>query len=414
MDNHVILLDVESATAQEPASDSRPKALATTGMKTFFAWLRTHVSSPRADGGWRQYISFIEGNIFEKWWKPLQELPSLEDISHTMMSCLSVMLEMSLGQPSGTHQGRPAKRAVPPSDPPAPAHPPLQPGQRTSWMSTPPATVALSATRQAALQQPPLPSAPPPPSTPLGPRPHLIDAPATPSEGAPSHSWPPTPRWPQTPTPSEMSCDEQLHARGCGDQMRQHGIGVCWAVLPSVSRPHDDSDLRDTCNTLGIQVPHVRKMDPWCRHRAPLDAAHDTYKPLAARIHDSDWHHSGGPPRECPELSEDAHFMMRCLHRHLPRHIIKRPTRSSTNEDRFARNYGRKFATFARERGAVERVDAAPRMRVDAALPVLRSWLETKVDGSSNTFDWAGFTMSPGDITRTTEKAYADWLSGYM
>jgi hypothetical protein len=135
---------------------------------------------------------------------------------------------------------------------------------------------------------------------------------------------------------------------------------------------------------------------------------------LAERIWDSDWHKNGGPPRERPELNEDAHFMMRCLYRRLPLDIITKPTNSSSSEDRFARNYGRKFATFARESDAVHMVGQSVRIRSDLILAVLQRWFSPKVNEKSNTFQWYGFVMTSADISRTTAKACADWLAGYM
>ena len=117
-----------------------------------------------------------------------------------------------------------------------------------------------------------------------------------------------------------------------------------------------------------------------------------------------------------PELHEDAHFMMRCLYRRLPLDIITKPTKSSKSEDRFARNYGPKFATFAREQDAVRMVGDAVRIRSDLILAVLRSWFRSKVNDQSNTFQWEGFVMTSADISRTTARACADWRakSGYM
>ena len=108
------------------------------------------------------------------------------------------------------------------------------------------------------------------------------------------------------------------------------------------------------------------------------------------------------------ELNDDAHFMMRCLHRHLPRHLITKQTKSYTSEERFARAYGIRFVTFAREHAAVHMNGD------DLILGVLRIWFSSKVNERSNAFQWEGFVMTPAAIESTTEKACADWHAGYM
>ena len=54
------------------------------------------------------------------------------------------------------------------------------------------------------------------------------------------------------------------------------------------------------------------------------------------------------------------------------------------------------------------------RIRKDAILTIVRSWLNEQVGERWNTFQWEGFTMSRGEIESVTEQAYADWLPGYM
>ena len=109
------------------------------------------------------------------------------------------------------------------------------------------------------------------------------------------------------------------------------------------------------------------------------------------------------------ELNEDVHFMMRCLHRHLPRHLITKPTRVFTSEEYFARTYGIRFVTFAREHAAVHMNGDTHRIRQDLILGVLRSWLSSKVNERSTTFQWEGFVMTPAAIESTTEMAFAEW-----
>ena len=53
------------------------------------------------------------------------------------------------------------------------------------------------------------------------------------------------------------------------------------------------------------------------------------------------------------------------------------------------------------------------RIRKDAILTIVRSWLNEKVGETWNTFQWEGFTMSSREIESVTELAYAAWLAGY-
>ena len=190
--------------------------------------------------------------------------------------------------------------------------------------------------------------------------------------------------------------------------------GVFWCVPASADSGSTDHELRAKCIALGIQVPQFRKMDPYARRRLPPNPDKDSYKPLSQRFSDNDWHKNHGRPRHRQELNEDAHFLLRCLHWRLPLHLITKPTRTSTEVDRFVRQYGAKFATFAEEQNAVHMVEDAPRIRSDMILQVARSWLSSKVNDQVNTFQWEGFVMTSADISRTTEKACAEWLAGYM
>ena len=219
------------------------------------------------------------------------------------------------------------------------------------------------------------------------------------------------PSSPQTPPQSES---HDLSMLDQADSNEEISPGVFWCVSASADSGSTGQDIQAKCIALGIQVPHFRHMDPHTRRRLPPNPERDTYVQLAERIWASDWHKNGGPPRERPELNEDAHFMMRCLYRHLPLDRITKPTASSASVDRFARNYGRKFATFAKESRAVHMVGHAPRIRSDLILAVTQSWFSAKVNERHNTFQWEGFVMTSADIERTTTKACAEWLEGYM
>jgi hypothetical protein len=68
----------------------------------------------------------------------------------------------------------------------------------------------------------------------------------------------------------------------------------------------------------GATVGVTRTGTEQAHRRLPPNPERDSYKRLAQRIWDKDWHINGGPPKESPELNEDAHFMMRCLYWRLP------------------------------------------------------------------------------------------------
>ena len=219
------------------------------------------------------------------------------------------------------------------------------------------------------------------------------------------------PSSPQTPPPSDS---HDLSMLDQADPNEGTFRGVFWCVPASADSGSTYQEIQAKCIALGIQVPFFRHIAPHTRRRLPPNPERDTYVQLVERIWDSDWHKNGGPPRERPELNEDARFMMRCLYRRLPLHLITKPTASSASEDRFARNYGRKFAAFAKERHAVFTVGQEPRIRRDLIFTVTLSWFSAKVNERSNTFQWEGFVMTSADIERTTKKSCADWLEGYM
>ena len=190
--------------------------------------------------------------------------------------------------------------------------------------------------------------------------------------------------------------------------------GVC---CTAISNPYtkDENLLREKCIALGIRVPQFKKMEAWSRRRLPPDPSKDGYIPLVQRYTDDNWHEKGRAPRVIPELNEDAHIMLRCLYRRLPLDIITKPTRSSSSENEFARKYGLKFAMFLIDQNAVKRVENNVLRACDEQiLLVLRDWLSAKVNVVRNTFQWEGFTMTPGQITSTTADAFTEWLEAYM
>ena len=124
----------------------------------------------------------------------------------------------------------------------------------------------------------------------------------------------------QPPSPQSPPSTESHDLSMLDDADPNEGIspGVFWSVSASADSGSSDQEIQAKCIALGIQVPQFRHMDPHTRRRLPPNPERDTYVQLAERIWDSDWHKNGGPPRERPELNEDAHFMMRCLYWRLP------------------------------------------------------------------------------------------------
>lgn len=194
--------------------------------------------------------------------------------------------------------------------------------------------------------------------------------------------------------------------------LNQH-VGVFWTVLIS-SRAREQKDFQERCIALGIQLPKYGRMDIHGRRRLPPNPEEDNYIPVAIRAQTGNWHEDGRPPRVNAELNEDAHFALRCLHKRLPLQMITNPTRTAHDVDRFARVYGAKLAVFAADMNAVETIDNVKRIRVDECLAVLRRWVNLKVDEHKNTFQWEGFKMTQAEISSATEKAYAEWIEGYM
>ena len=158
------------------------------------------------------------------------------------------------------------------------------------------------------------------------------------------------------------------------------------------------------------QQEEQERAEQWLQLRINLMQALGDCQALAeAELHPV----NKGPPAVPAELSEDAHFMMRCLFRCLPLDRITKQTNSSMSEDCFARKSGRKFATCAEERDAVGSICNVRRIRKDAILRIVRRWLNSKVGERWNTFQWEGFTMSRDELASVTGKAHADWLAGY-
>ena len=189
--------------------------------------------------------------------------------------------------------------------------------------------------------------------------------------------------------------------------------GVFWGVVESAD-PVDDEQLVKKCDSLGLPVPELKKMDPFARHRRPAPHENNHFKSVQERYDDWDWHKNHGPPKENAQLSEDLHFMLRCLYDKLPLDRVTKHTKSSRTEDQFVRNYAIKFGVMARELAAVDKINDVERLNLSQAQDVLHAWLKSKVWANGNSFQWQGFHMTAEEITTATKKAHRSWLAGYV
>ena len=418
--NRVCLLDVE--TAREPKQDFAvappiymPKCQATAGVKTFFKCLSEHAQEAYVDSTWNASLAVLEKEIFANWWQKLHEIPSPSATAAKLADTLHVLIDEMVSSVAretfvrAPRQEFPApvlrmpQRSASPPSPITPPSPPFEikflseirldsvtPTDRAdkprlisevddtpeSQFSEHPKKTFRSEVqerRNATADQQSLPS-------------------SSSSPRSPSNSFPPT------PTPSVA---QELNE------------GVFWGVWTS-GCSREEKIVRMKCRALGIPVPEFRRMEAWARRRLPPNPEHDSYESLASRLWNNRWHQKGGPPRETVELSEDGHFMMRCLYRQLPLESITKPTNASKSEDRFARVYGPKFTAFARTERTVEWNGHCWRVRRDMMLAVVQKWLGLKVWADGNSFQWQGFTMSPSQISHCTEQAFAAWLAGYV
>ena len=114
------------------------------------------------------------------------------------------------------------------------------------------------------------------------------------------------------------------------------------------------------------------------------------------------------------DVNKSVRFMLRCLHRRLPRHRITRPTRSSENEHRFTKIYRVFFTNFITKHGALVVRSGVTCIDVEKIYSILRKWLESRVNETDNAFQWEGFVMSEREIASVTKKTYADWLGSHL
>ena len=126
------------------------------------------------------------------------------------------------------------------------------------------------------------------------------------------------------------------------------------------------------------------------------------------RVLEEDWHEDGRPPRVSQKLSEDFHFMMRCLHTHLP--SPKNKTRIADNEERFAQVYGMKFGQHAMKNKYC--CDHEGELRLYHGWYALHTWLTQKI-GEKDSFGWKGYSLSSDDIWNVCYLAIHDWQNGW-
>ena len=153
-------------------------------------------------------------------------------------------------------------------------------------------------------------------------------------------------------------------------------------------------------------------MQPFARQRAPLPDRPDNYMPVDERARRNEWHPQGGPPKAKPKLSEDFHFLMRCLHSYLPSPAVA--TNSSTSEDRFAQTYGLKFGKFAQNRGYIRILEGEQRLPKDHGFNALLEWLTEKVIGKTDPFGWKGYSLTSDQIREVSSLASKNWVDGWL
>ena len=155
----------------------------------------------------------------------------------------------------------------------------------------------------------------------------------------------------------------------------------------------------------------MRKMQPFARQRAALPGKTDNYIPVEERILTKNWHDDGRAPKVSQILSEDFHFMMRCLYLYLPAPAT--PTNSSKTEDRFAHVYVMKFGQFAIKNRYVRQLQGVRRLPQEQGFPAVHAWLEMKVLGKRDPFGWRDYALSPQKIHEVCFRASQDWWYGW-
>ena len=182
-----------------------------------------------------------------------------------------------------------------------------------------------------------------------------------------------------------------------------------------VTDPHLAERIIKYCQHKGLRIPTLRRMQPFARQRKANPDKPDNYISVDdrwRRPEEKRWHQDGGPPRAKKKLSEDFHFMMRCLHFHLPKPKVH--TNSSKSEDRFAHVYGMRFGDFANEKGYCRFLGGEKRLPKDKGFEAVKAWLIEKVIGKKDPFGWKGYSLTHEKIAMVSYRASNDWSDGWL
>ena len=118
----------------------------------------------------------------------------------------------------------------------------------------------------------------------------------------------------------------------------------------------------------------------------------------------------GRAPRVSQKLSEDFHFMMRCLHTHLP--PPKNKTRIADDKERFAQVYGMKFGQHAMKNKYCCDHEGELRLLQDRGWCALYIWLTLKID-EKDPSAWEGYSLSSHDMWICCYFAIKEWEKGW-
>ena len=177
-----------------------------------------------------------------------------------------------------------------------------------------------------------------------------------------------------------------------------------------VADPDMDESVREYCMGKRLRIPGIKRMQPFARQRRPLPNKPDNYLSVEKRVLHKLWHPKGHAPKATQTLSEDFHFMMRCLHGYLPSPAV--PTKSSKSEDRFVQQYGMQFGTFAINGRYTRFLDGEQRLPKDQGFDALHAWLTEKVICKPDPFGWKAYSLTPTKIKEVSSKATKDWQDG--
>lgn len=301
-----------------------------------------HIAGAR-DGGWMKYWAKFHESFFLQWWNYIgAELPSLDVIEQMVRESSSAVLLFD------------AVLVTPPLPPSkrvrcdaASAPPPLPP-------SSPPTTRV----RYDAAPAPPPPPFPPPTTTVS----HSSSSVQVPAYFDPSH----------LAAVQSPSCEiQEAHAKP---------VPLNPSSIPAT--PETSQELAQVFSQFqsARAFPDGREawpssMQTW-RRDTPLRnvclPSHENSKPLQLRKKEGKWHKNNGPPKYEEEYFGDCTILAQCLWRCLPRERVEVPTKRSSNENEFAREYGAKLCAIFKE----EAQTACGRLSIPLCLTPLRTWLK--------------------------------------